>query len=103
MSTSAVVIKIIGMSNGYPTPFDGQYLKIYDPDKVGYDVLGRPMLAYVVTTKDPSKAMQFADQLAAWECWRQLSGKQPIREDGHPNRPLTAFTVEMLSLELAIK
>lgn len=43
-------------------------------------------------TVDRAEAKQFADFIAAFEFWRAQSTKRPLREDGEPNRPLTAFT-----------
>lgn len=32
-------------------------------------------------------------QAAAMECWKTQSTVQPLRDDGQPNRPLTAYNV----------
>jgi len=53
----------------------------------------------VETTPDKSKAMMFRDAGLAHEFWRTQSKLKPFREDGYPNRPLTAFTVELLHYE----
>lgn len=53
---------------------------------------GNPMQAHVVATADEAKALVFPDAAAALECWRKAHG---MRWDGRPNRPLTAFTVEI--------
>ena len=49
-------------------------------------------------THDPSKAKRFVDAKAALQYWRRESTVQPYRSDGKPNRPLTAFTVEIKPL-----
>jgi hypothetical protein len=84
-------IKIIGLTNGDPTPFDNTYLVEYDPMRPGVSPEGEPMLAHMVTTRDPEQATVFspAEALALW----QLSNG--VRPDGKPNRPLTAFNVEI--------
>jgi hypothetical protein len=84
-------IKIISLTNGERTPFDGQFVKAYDPNRVGYDPKGNPMICYLVTTRDPDEALQLtaAEALALWN---KASG---IRPDGKPSRPLTAFSVEI--------
>lgn len=64
----------------------GSYLQSYDPDANG----GR---GDAVWTNDPANARRFDSPVDAWECWRQTSTVQPLRADGKPNRPLTAFTV----------
>lgn len=44
------------------------------------------------------EALAFPDQVAAFEFWRQQSTARPLRPDGQPNRPLTAFTVSIEEL-----
>ena len=58
----------------------------YDPDH--NDGRGE-----VTTTPDIFKALAFEKSFEAWEKWKQQSRVRPLREDGRPNRPLTAFTV----------
>ena len=41
------------------------------------------------------EALRFEDHRAAFEYWRRQSTVRPLRADGRPNRPLTAFTVEI--------
>jgi hypothetical protein len=96
-----VVIRVWGPLDGTRTPFDGQYLVEYDPDRSGHDPEGRPMLAHVVTTPHVADARTFPTAVEAWACWRQQSSRWPTRPDGLPNRPLTAFTIEVESLAFA--
>lgn len=77
-------------------PFTGLYLEEYDPSRNGLDPAGRPMIAHVMGTSDPSLAMRFDDRLEAWDCWRQVDPREPVRKDGKPNRPLTAFTITVM-------
>ena len=85
-------LMIVGLLNGEPTPFDGQWVVEYDPTRRGADPLGKPMIAHLVTTTDPFNAKEFATIMEAENCWRQAFG---LRGDGRPNRPLTAFVVEI--------
>jgi hypothetical protein len=39
------------------------------------------------------RAMRFEDSIKALEFWRRQSTVNPIRQDGKPNRPMTALTV----------
>lgn len=64
------------------------------------DVEAHDGLGSADLTDDASKAKQFEDPGSAFKFWRQQSVKRPIRSDGQPNRPLTAFTVEILKLIL---
>lgn len=52
----------------------------------------------VTVTRQPKKALAFKDVGAAMTAWRTQSKVQPLREDGKPNRPMTAFTVEVRQL-----
>jgi hypothetical protein len=47
-------------------------------------------------TPDPQRAKRFETNAQAFEFWRQQSKAVPLRPDGKPNRPLTAYTVEIL-------
>jgi hypothetical protein len=73
---------------------EGRYVSRYDPD--AHDGLGQ-----VWTTSNPRKAIQFSDVARAAEFYRQTSTIKPLREDGRPNRPLTAFTVDIFNWEIA--
>lgn len=96
-----LVMQIVGLaSEDYATPFDGQYLKEYDPLKNGYDPNGYSMLAHVVTTTDINDAMQFKDIFDLHMTWTKVDTRKPLRDDGLPNRPLTAFTVQSVEIPL---
>ncbi len=101
------VMRIEGFINGTSSPFDGQYLVEYDPERDGVAPDGTPMLAYIVTTPDIAKAKRFASKIEAFECWRQISKRDPyggrLAPDGKPNRPLTAFTVQIGPPEVLVK
>ena len=96
------VIRLLGLASGGTTSFDGRFLSAYDPLIPGEDPDGRQMQATVEAVDDPDEAIHFDDMEAAWRCWSTL-GNPPWRPDGKPNRPLTAFTVDMLSLDEARK
>lgn len=46
----------------------------------------------------PNNALAFESFAEAHACWTQVSTVRPLRDDGQPNRPLTAFTVEIMEL-----
>ena len=85
----SVTIKIFGDAGCNPTEHDGRYLKTFVPD---VDEWGRGDLT---TTPERREAMQFSCFQAAFEFWRQTSTVRPLRPDGKPNRPLTAYNVEI--------
>lgn len=65
----------------------GSWLRSYDVDGFG----GR---GDVKLTRDQSKAKVFESFEAVMEEWKRQSTVLPLRPDGKPNRPLTAFTIQ---------
>lgn len=51
-------------------------------------------------TLDLEKALRFPSVAKAFEFYRRRSATVPTRDDGKPNRPLTAYTVMIERLEL---
>lgn len=49
----------------------------------------------VVLTSHEAEALQFTDVTEALAFWRQRSRSMPMRPDGKPNRPITAYSVEI--------
>lgn len=92
---SGYVIQIVGVATGEGSAFDGMYLREYDPSRDGVDHEGTPMMSHVRGTWDPAKALRFRSVAEAHACWTQVDPRQPLRRDGKPNRPLTAFTVSI--------
>lgn len=72
----------------------GQYVKSYDPDIGNGVVTGE-----VEGTFDPSEALTFDSSEEAYDFYRRTSTTVPLRPDGKPNRPMTAFTIEVLPLQ----
>jgi hypothetical protein len=70
----------------------GAFLSFYDPD--GGDP-SHPIVGEATWTLDLADAMQFPDAAAALACYRATSVRAPLRDDGKPNRPLTAVTVSI--------
>jgi hypothetical protein len=50
----------------------------------------------IVATKDRERAMVFDTAGDALRCYQQVPACHPWRPDGKPNRPLTAYTVEVI-------
>lgn len=67
----------------------GLFLMSYDPE--AHD--GRGDAAW---TADPAKALKFESVLDALHFWKQVPASRPVRPDGKPNRPLTAFTITLV-------
>lgn len=87
--TSMKLIKIVGSADGRVTEFDGAWLA-----EVHFDYEGDGIKLLVTRLAD--EAMKFLDAQVALELWRTQSKVRPLRPDGQPNRPLTAFTIEIV-------
>lgn len=84
------VIRMLALANGDPlSDPPGSYLASYQPDAFGG-------LGFAKWTSEPALALHFSSRAAAFDFWRQQSTVRPLRADGKPNRPLTAYTVEIL-------
>jgi hypothetical protein len=78
------VIRCVGLAtNPWQGP-RGQFLMTYHPS------------GFSEWTSDVQRAMTFESHGAAIALYRSTHPTQPTREDGRPNRPLTAFTVEVV-------
>jgi hypothetical protein len=88
--TIAILIHGVQMPSGpMRCPESGHYIQRFDVGACD----GRDS---ILTTLDITKAAHFADAGEALEFWRTQSRTVPFRDDGEPNRPLTAFTVSMV-------
>lgn len=85
MSTKWVLRRVLGDGR------DGQFLKSVDVNAME----GR---GAVVFTDDWSEAMLFDSQAEALMTWRAQSDVTPLRLDGRPNRPLTAFSMSVVEV-----
>lgn len=70
---------------------EGFWVSSYDPE--ANDGQGD-----VSWTADPAAALRFDRAGDAMVAWRAVPTARPVRPDGLPNRPLTAFTVEILEI-----
>jgi hypothetical protein len=68
-----------------PAP-SGLYLASYDPE-------GNAGQGAAAWTDDPDLALQFPTMADANACYMAVPASRPVRRDGKPNRPLTAFSV----------
>jgi hypothetical protein len=87
-----IVMKCWGVAGPFETTSVGQYLETVDFE--AYHGRG-----FVRWTADPEKAMRFPSAGAAMQFWKTQSKTVPIRPDGKPNRPLTAYHVEIVTTE----
>lgn len=94
------VIRYAGLAGivtgpGHP-PALGDYL-------VTADVEAHDGRGSVTWSADPGQALLFDNHLEAFNFWRQQSTLRPVRPDGQPNRPLTAFSAEVVQLTQAVQ
>lgn len=66
---------------------------------VDFDIANHTGRGPIPSTPDISKAKHFANAGEAIEFWRTQSKVRPLREDGEPNRPMTAYTIEVRNVE----
>jgi hypothetical protein len=87
-----VVMRILGTAIAQLADSTRLYLRDYDPHTARDS-------SDVVLTPDIEHAKRFADAGAALTCWNTLSEIVPLRYDRRPNKPLTAYTITMESVE----
>lgn len=87
----AVVMILRGDAFGRATGFDGQYLRDFDFE--AHDGVG-----LIDMTTDLQQAKQFEDLAEAITFRGRSPICRPEREDGQPNRPLTATTWEFKTI-----
>ena len=80
-------------SNPRANQVAGTYVKEHDPN-------GHGGIGTLVLTWDIASARQFQSFADAKAAWAAQSTIKPLREDGKPNRPLTAYTVDIINLEV---
>lgn len=86
----SVVIRIVGLAGGERAPQgESMYVQSYTPD-------GNEGRGEVELTTYRSAAKQYADAAEAHQEWARVSRTHPTRSDGKPNRPLSAFTIEVV-------
>lgn len=86
MSVVIVYAWTEGTDGGTASIPAGAYLK-------AFDVEGAAGAGLVSWTADKSEALVFGSFIEAFEAWRAVPASRPLRPDGKPNRPLTAFSI----------
>lgn len=85
------ILRIVGLADGRPSVHDGLFVTECDVD-------ARDGRGAVYTTPERREARQFPGTVSALEYWKRQSKVTPLRDDGQPNRPLTAYSVEVENL-----
>ena len=92
MSDRGYVIKLVGQVGGVIRNEGakvGTYVRSFDPS--AHD--GRGDLE---VTDDIDQALVYPSINEAMMAWRAVPANRPRRPDGKPNRPMTAFSVELV-------
>lgn len=90
----SVVILLHAIESTGEVFYPPQYLAEYDPDINDPD--DSDISGWVKGTFNPSRAKHYPDAAAAMAEWKRVSKTRPVRPDGQPNRPLSAFTIEIV-------
>lgn len=85
------VIRVLEVAGAQTMPGDPAGMYVVDCDVDAHDGRGDAEL-----TDDWVRAKRFANIEEALTFYRRESTVKPLREDGQPNRPLTAYTVEVI-------
>lgn len=93
MPEQKLVMICEGWANGAPCELVGQYLEWYDPNLPA----DKPLAGW---TNDPRKAIGFKNTKEAIEMWQRVRDVDPVRPDGKPNRPLTAFSISVANVDV---
>lgn len=78
---------------------DSKYLKSYDPNwqpdplPEGDEPWHCGLSDW---TTNPAEAKVFNSVTEAMDCWNQTASEHPVRGDGRPNKPLTAYSIEVV-------
>ena len=89
--TDKYVLKCFGPAYEPTFPIQGQYVSFYDAE--AFD--GRGDATF---TDNLDRALKFDTKADALAFWHTQSKKRPQRADGKPNRPLTCFHINILSV-----
>lgn len=89
------VFRVLGVASQGDLDLDGppRYLAGYDVDYQPTPNVNLSGIADI--TKDLAEAMRFPTREAAFAAWSQQSTVLPLRPDGEPNRPLTAYSMTL--------
>lgn len=98
--TDERVIRLVGLATGeFETPADGTWVVAYNPSGQGFFIDGERQhtktTCMLHVTREAAKAKRFDDAAKAFLFYKQDSGR--TRDDGRPDRPLTAYTVEIVA------
>lgn len=90
--TTRYALKIVCVADGSATPLAGRYVRRWHPSA------SHPGLPMIDAVSNPAGARTFATWTEALDYWQGVNRKHPVRPDGRPNRPMTAYTCEVVPI-----
>lgn len=90
-----VQVQLVALADGPPTPLDGRWLVSYDPDTPSRGPGGVMLNCTIQVTTERALAKTFPSFVEAHRYVYRPSRKHPLRADGKPNRPLSAWTLSI--------
>lgn len=87
-------MRVHGITNVVHSDVDVVSLTMMPVYVLSYDLEAFAGLGDVQYTTDPARAMTWPDLESFHRAYTSVSMVRPTRDDGRPNRPLTALTVE---------
>lgn len=84
-----IALKILGLADGRATIHDGQYL---------VDSAHEGLVADLLTSPSLEQAKKFPTVLDALEYWFEDNPDLPIRPDGEPNKPRSAYNIQTINV-----
>ena len=88
--TARYALQVVALASA-PLPGAEAGLFVQDADVDAFDGMGQATL-----TPDRHLAKSWASKVEAFDFWMTQSTVRPTRDDGQPNRPLTAYSVEVV-------
>jgi hypothetical protein len=89
-----VVMRVMGCVAGWHLgEMEGWYIHYVDVQAAATSI------DWLQLTEDLKDAWVWDSIEEATETWREILMSDPVRPDGKPNRPLSAFTIEFRKLE----
>lgn len=82
-------LQVVGLASQAPGEEAEMFVQSFDAD--AHDGMGQATL-----TPDRHEAKTFASKMDAFRFWMTQSTLRPTRDDGKPNRPLTAYSIEVV-------
>ena len=80
-------------------PHAGKYIKNYDAHFQPNPLKPQEYSGLVEVTSKKEDARTFENAMAAFLFWNQQSNTFPWRADGRPNKPLAAYTMQIVEVK----